>query len=63
LVWNEAMQQLSIGARAGAYTGMPTNRTFNVVFVDGAHGSGVDVTGTADRVVAYDGAAVVVSAK
>lgn len=61
--WNEATQQLSIGARAGSYAGMLPSRTFNVVFVDGAHGSGVDVTGTADRVVAYDGSAVVVNAK
>ena len=61
--WSESAQQLTIGARTGGYTGMPTSRTFNIVWVAANHGSGVDVTGTADQVVQYDGSAVVVSAK
>ncbi|MDP4179708.1 MAG: glycoside hydrolase family 31 protein [Bacillota bacterium] len=58
--WNESTQKLTIGARSGSYTGMPTNRTFNIVWVSPNHGNGVDV-GTADQVVKYDGSEVVVS--
>ena len=60
--WNDAAGELSIGARAGTYTGMPASRTFNVVWVGANHGSGIDVTATADQVVKYDGSAVVVTA-
>jgi alpha-D-xyloside xylohydrolase len=60
--WNESTQQLTIGARTGSYTGMPSNRTFNVVWVGANHGVGVDVT-AADEVVSYNGSAMVVTAR
>jgi alpha-D-xyloside xylohydrolase len=60
--WNEAAKQLSISARNGTYTGMPASRTFNIVWVGANHGAGVGVTATADQMVAYTGAATVVSA-
>jgi alpha-D-xyloside xylohydrolase len=60
---DDTAQQLTIGARAGSYTGMPATRTFNIVWVAANHGNGVDVTATADQVVKYDGSAVVASAK
>jgi alpha-D-xyloside xylohydrolase len=60
--WNEQTKQLTIGARTGTYDGMPSNRTFNIVWVDASHGAGVDVAGAPDEVVAYSGAEVVVSA-
>ena len=59
--WNESTRQLTIGARTGSYTGMPANRTFNIVWVGANHGVGIDVT-AADQVVRYDGAAAVVTA-
>ena len=61
--WDDAMQQLTIGARTGSYTGMLASRTFNVVWVGSNHGNGVGVTGTADQVVHYDGTQAVVSAR
>jgi alpha-D-xyloside xylohydrolase len=61
--WKDATQQLTIGARSGSFTGMLKTRTFNVVWVDGTHGSGIDVTATPDKAVSYDGTDVVVSAK
>jgi alpha-D-xyloside xylohydrolase len=61
--WNDTTQELAIGARTGSFTGMLTNRTFNVVFVGANHGNSAAVTATADQVVKYDGTAVVVSAK
>ena len=51
LTWNDAAKTLTIGARTGSYTGMPTTRTFNVVFVGANHGSGLAVSGTPDQVV------------
>jgi alpha-D-xyloside xylohydrolase len=56
--WNDAARELTIGARAGSYTGMPMTRTFNVVVVGPNHGTGVDVTAGPDRMVTYNGSAV-----
>jgi alpha-D-xyloside xylohydrolase len=61
--WDDGAKTLTIGTRAGSYTGMPEKRTFNVVFVGESHGAGVEVTATADQSVPYDGAQVVVNAK
>ncbi len=61
--WDDAAQQLTIGARTGSYTGMLTTRTFNIVWVGSNHGTGIGVTGTPDQVVKYSGAQVVVSGK
>jgi alpha-D-xyloside xylohydrolase len=58
--WNESTQQLTIDARTGNYSGMPINRTFNIVWVTPNHGNGVDVS-VADQVVNYNGTQVVVS--
>ncbi len=60
--WSQSAKQLTISAPAGSYPGMPTTRTFNVVFVGANHGVGVDVTATPDKVVSYNGSAVVVMA-
>jgi alpha-D-xyloside xylohydrolase len=61
--WDDGAGKLTIGARTGSYTGMPASRTFNVVWVTADHGTGVDVTVTADQSVKYDGAEVTVTAK
>jgi alpha-D-xyloside xylohydrolase len=61
--WDDSAQQLTIGARTGSYTGMLASRTFDIVWVGAGHGAGVAVTATADQVVEYNGASVVVSAK
>ena len=61
--WDDAAQQLTIGARTGSFTGMLASRTFNVVWVGANHGAGGGVTATADQVVKYDGTQMVVSAK
>jgi alpha-D-xyloside xylohydrolase len=62
-VWNDAMQQLTIGARKGTYAGMPMTRTFKIVWVGANHGVGGDVTATPDKTITYDGTQAVVSAK
>lgn len=60
--WNDASHTLTIGAREGSYPGMPSRRTFDVVFVGEGHGAGGEVTSNADRSVSYNGTAVTVSA-
>ena len=62
LTWSNAAKTLTIGARTGSYAGMPTTRTFNVVFVGANHGGGLAVTATPDQVVKYDGTQAVVTA-
>lgn len=61
--WDDTAGTLTIGAVQGSYTGMPTSRTFNIVWVGANHGAGIDVTATADQSVKYDGSQTVVTAK
>lgn len=61
--WDDAGKKLTVGGRKGSYTGMPTSRTFNIVWVGADHGAGLDVTATADQVVKYDGSETSVSPK
>ncbi|HTZ89291.1 MAG TPA: DUF5110 domain-containing protein, partial [Alloacidobacterium sp.] len=56
--WNEETQTLTIGARSGSYPGIPTQRTFHIVFVGENHGAGGAITPDPDRSVGYTGAAV-----
>jgi alpha-D-xyloside xylohydrolase len=60
--WSDSAKTLTIGARAGSYTGMPMTRTFDVVLVGANHGVGITVTATPDKAVSYTGAQVVVTA-
>jgi alpha-D-xyloside xylohydrolase len=62
LAWNNTAKTLTIGARTGSYPGMPTARTFNIVFVGASHGAGIGVTGAPDQVVHYDGTQTMVTA-
>ncbi len=60
--WNDATGQLSIGARAGHYPGMPQMRTFRIIFVGENHGVGPDELSAVDREVTYRGDALTVEA-
>jgi alpha-D-xyloside xylohydrolase len=61
LRWDEARKMLTIGARKGAYPGMPRERTFNIVWVGDQSGLGLAVTPPA-RTVRYTGQETVVAA-
>jgi alpha-D-xyloside xylohydrolase len=58
LHWNDAARTLTIGKREGAFTGMPQQRTFEVVVVSKAKPVGFSFAPKADQTVRYDGAAV-----
>jgi len=60
LTWKNAAHQLVISDTKGNFPGMLKNRTFNVVLVNGEHGSGTGITDKADKVVKYAGKKLVV---
>ncbi len=53
--WNDVRRQLTIDARKGEFPGMLKTRSFQVVIVGKNHGTGVEVTGSPDRAIAYNG--------
>jgi alpha-D-xyloside xylohydrolase len=61
--WKDSAKQLTIGARNGSYTAMPTSRTFNIVWVGANHGTGLAVVASPDKTITYDGSSVVVTAQ
>jgi alpha-D-xyloside xylohydrolase len=56
--YNEASKRLTIGSRQGTYTNMPQTRTFDIVWVDEGHGTGIGVPTKYDTVIHYDGSEV-----
>ena len=63
LTWNNKMKTLAISATKGSFPGMLTQRTFNIVVVNGKHGSGPLVATGTDKTVKYDGKAMMVKLK
>ena len=55
LHWDNRQGTLSIGARAGAFSGMPTWHHFRIVLVRAGHGVGNRWESKPDRLVTYDG--------
>jgi len=58
LRWTDATRTLTIGKRAGAFTGMPQTRTFEVVLVSKDKPVSFTFTPKADKSVKYDGSAL-----
>lgn len=56
--WNDKTNTLSIGARTGAFDGMLSRRTFQVVLVSKAHPAGFSLTPAPLKSVDYTGAEV-----
>ena len=51
---------LTISDTKGGFPGMLKTRTFNVVLVDGGHGSNTDMTAKADKMITYTGKGITV---
>jgi alpha-D-xyloside xylohydrolase len=58
--WNEANQELTVGARVGDYTGKIQNRKFAVVLVDSQTGIGSEQSFRISKVIDYNGSPVTV---
>jgi len=58
--WNDKARTLTISDTKGGYAGMPKSRKFDIVIVNGDHGSNEQVTEKADREVKYSGKAMTV---
>jgi alpha-D-xyloside xylohydrolase len=54
--WKDGTRTLTIGKRKGTYADMETARTFRAVLVDAGHGTGAQVSATADKEIRYNGA-------
>jgi alpha-D-xyloside xylohydrolase len=53
--WDDARRQLTIDDRKGTFPGMLKERSFQVVIVGKAHGTGVEITATPDKTILYQG--------
>ncbi len=61
--WNEAKQELTIGAREGSFPGMLTTRYFNIIIVDKKHPASPDqLTGIKSELITYNGIAKTIRA-
>lgn len=60
LAWDEARDELTVGAREGAYPGMQAEREIRVRWIDGPRGDNGALEPAADTTLRYDGSAVVV---
>lgn len=59
--WNDKTRKLTISDTKGHFPGMLKNRTFNIVMVKGSHGSDVELTAKADKIIKYAGKALVIN--
>jgi alpha-D-xyloside xylohydrolase len=60
LNWDNQKRRLTISSEKGSFPGMLKKRTFNIVLVNGTHGSDMPVTSKADKTVIYTGKALTV---
>ena len=55
LSWDDKQHQLIITATKGEFPGMLKQHTFNIVLVNGEHGSGLPAVNKADKTIVYNG--------
>ncbi|MBA4001180.1 TIM-barrel domain-containing protein [Brevundimonas sp.] len=60
ITWDDAAGVLTIGARQGAYPGMPASRTVHVRFIDGSGEAPWNVDAAPQQTVTYAGSALTV---
>jgi len=58
--WNDKLHQLTIADTKGSYKGIPKTHKFNIVVVNGAHGSDVAAITDIDKSINYTGKAVTI---
>ena len=60
LNWSDKLNQLTISATHGSFKGMLKQHTFNIVMINGAHGSNTGTADKIDKTVVYKGQQMVV---
>ena len=58
--WNDKLHQLTIADTKGSYKGIPKTHKFNIVVVNGTHGSDVAAITDIDKSINYTGKAVTI---
>jgi alpha-D-xyloside xylohydrolase len=58
ITWSQSDRTLTLGAREGSYPGMPSEITFNIVWVRPSHGTAGAVENQADKTVVYHGSPI-----
>ncbi len=53
--WNDRNKTFTVGNRQGSFAGMLAERKFHVVLVSPNKGTGIEMTGAADRTITYNG--------
>lgn len=53
--WNDRNKTFTVGNRQGSFAGMLAERKFHVVLVGPNKGTGIEMTGAADRTIIYNG--------
>ncbi|WP_259067128.1 glycoside hydrolase family 31 protein [Mucilaginibacter sp. X4EP1] len=61
--WNNKLKTLSISDTKGDFPGMLRQHTFNVILVNGLHGSGPLITTAVNKTVNYEGKAISIELK
>jgi len=59
-IWDDKVNQLTIGKRNGKFPGMLESRTFNIILVKENHGVGVEVADKPDKIIKYNGVEIIV---
>jgi alpha-D-xyloside xylohydrolase len=60
LNWSDRQHQLTISATKGSFAGMLKQHTFNIVMVNGAHGSDLATADKIDKTIVYTGKPITV---
>jgi alpha-D-xyloside xylohydrolase len=63
ITWSDSERTLTLGARAGSYSGMPQEITFHIILVHPGHGVGGGVEEHAEDTVVYKGSEIKVAVK
>ncbi len=61
--WNDKQKELSISATKGNFPGMLRQHIFNIILVNGQHGSGPLATKVVDETITYKGKAIIVKVR
>jgi len=63
MTYDNSTKTLLLADRAGSFAGMLKDRKFNIIFVDPAHGAGIDIQAKKSKMISYSGKTLQVKLK